>query len=80
MRLYHKGASDETVARLGPEFVQQVESWEGAGNTHRFAAIRETFFTLNPFPQCSADCCSCLGLQHSYQEVLAVSLSIRILY
>lgn len=80
MRLHYKRASDETLGLLGFNLIQQVESFEGASNVRRFAAIRETFFALNPFPQCSADSCSCFGLQHLYQEVPPLNLNVRVLY
>ena len=80
MRLHYQRASDETLDLLGFNFIQQVKSYEGASNVRRFAAIHETFFALNPFPQCSADNCSCFGLQHSYQEVPPLNLNVRISY
>ena len=80
MRLHDKGASDETLNLLKFDFIQQEENCEGASNNRRFAAIQETFFALNPFPQCSANCCSCFGLQHSYQEVPLLHLSVRTSY
>ena len=80
MRLHYKGGSDETLDLLGSDFIQQVENYEGASNIRRFAAIQETFFALNPFPQCSANCFSCFSPQHSYQEVLPLSLSVRTSY
>lgn len=62
---------DETLAPLVIGFIQEVDDCEGASNSGRFAAIVETFFALNPFPQCSANSCICFGysLQHRYQEV-----------
>ena len=78
----NKDASDETLARLVIDFIQEVENCEGASNSGRFAAIKETFFALNPFPQCSANSCSCFGysLQHRYQEVPPLSPGARFSY
>ncbi len=67
---------DGTLALLVIHFIQEVENCEGASNSGRFAAIVETFFALNPFPQCSTNGCNCFGsyrLQHRYQKVPPLS-------
>ena len=78
MQLHCKGVSDQTFCLLGKDIIEQAESLEGASNNDRLAAIHETFFELNPFPQCSANSCGCFhyGLQREYQEVPPLSLSV----
>ncbi len=70
---------DETVTLLVIGFIQEVEDCESGSKSGRFPAIIETFFALNPFPQCFTNCCNCFGysLQHRYQEVDPLTPDVR---
>lgn len=78
----NKDALDETLIGLVSDFIEEAKECDAASNSSRFAAINETFFALNPFPQCSINGCSCFGyrLQHRYQEVPLLSPSVRVSY
>ena len=77
MQLSNKGASEEILVRLRVDFDHQIKICEGASDTSRFIAIHETFFALNPFPECSKNSCS---FHHPYQEVSHPSLSVCFSY
>ena len=70
--------ADGTLKELIIKFIQEMEDCDSIDDSGRFAAICETFFALNPFPQCfesSCSFCSCFDTrpQHQYQEVSSMT-------